>query len=172
MEAKFYPVDKTRFLLIIALFIVLTIGSLIGLYIIYTNPNDDGNIYIPNLLITLHIIGVLGTVVGIINLALDKKGLTINNNGITFNVGLYNFGPIVYDDIMAVDKKRYMMNDFIVLHLHNPGAFMATKKGISKRMYDENHSTHGSPAVINITQLNGDNDAILAEIKSRLQPKN
>jgi hypothetical protein len=172
MHTQFYPLNKNRFVLIIVVFVIITVGSLIGLYYIYTHPNEEGYVYIPNILFALPILGVLGVILGVVNLLSNKKGLTISNDGISFNAGMYKFGPVAYTDIMAVDKKRYMMNDFIVLYLNNPGAFMATKKGISKRMYDENHSTHGSPAVINITQITGDNDAILAEIKSRLLPKN
>lgn len=172
MEAKFYPIDKTRFIIMIAVFATIALGSLIGLYFIYTKSTIGNNTLALNLLVTLHIIGVLSTIVGIINLTLDKKGLTISSDGVSFNAGMYKFGPVAYVDIMAVEKKRYMMNEYIVLHLHNPGAFMLTKKGLSKRMYNENHSAHGSPAVINATQINGDNDAILAEIKSRLLTKN
>lgn len=170
METKYYPLDKSRFILIVAIFIILAIGSLAGLFFLFHNPNKDGNSNITTILVCLHIIGVLGTIISLLDLALDKKGLTINNDGITFNAGLVKFGPVAWEDITAVDKKRYMLNDFVIIHLKDPGAFLTTKKGIAKKLYHENHSAHGSPTVINITQINGGSDAIIAEINIRLQP--
>ena len=168
METKYYPLDKSRFILIIAIFIVLAIGSLLGLFYIYKNAKNGDYAFISNILVTLHILGILGTIITMLDLALDKKGLTVNSNGITFNTGLVKFGPIEWADVVSAHKKRYMMNNYVIIHLKNPAVFISARKGLNKRIYSENHTTHGSPVVINASQLLGDIDAILAELNGRV----
>lgn len=168
MQANFYPINKSRFVLMLVFFVLLAIGSLTGIYYIYTHPNDDGYVYMPRIVIALPILGVLGIIFALLNIFSGKKGVTISTAGLALNYGLNKFGPIAWTDIVSANKKRYLMNNYLVVYLKDPAAFVATRKGFNKRMYNENWSAHGSPLVINATQLTGDMDTILAEIKSRI----
>lgn len=150
-------------------FALLGIGCMVGMYYLYTTPNDSGPIYIPRILLGLPIICLLGVILAMVNIASNKKGLTISAQGLTLNYGMNKFGPIAWNTILHAEQKRYMLNNFIVVYLENPGAFMATRTGLSKRMYSENHSTHGSPVVINTSQLNTTADELVSDIKQRIE---
>lgn len=171
MEAKHYPIRKSRFVLMFLVFMLMTIASVWGIYYLYNHPDSDGYVRIPRIVIALPILGFLGVGLALYNLLSSAKGVTLSDAGIYYSVGMHTYGPIAWKDINSVMKKRYIMNDFVVVFLHNPANFINTRGYWVRRIYNDNHSTHGSPVVLNATQLMVNADDLVAEISKRINDK-
>lgn len=152
-------------------FIIFTLLGFYIMYYIFDHPGTDGYVRMPRILIAIPILGILGIILALANLLSNKKGLRIDAEGFTLNAGMNKFGPVKWTEVTGFTKKRYMMNDFIVVMLENPAAFLQTRKGFNKQIYSENAKSHGSPMVINTTQLKGTTDEVLAELNKRIGHK-
>lgn len=152
----------------LVVFVILAAGSLLGLNYLYNHPDSDGYVRIPRIAIALPVLGVLGVILAVYNLLSPTKGLTLSDAGINYNVGMHKFGPVTWAEISGVAKKRYMMNDFVVVDLHNPAGFIKSRGFWTRRLYKENHNAHGSPMVIIATQLTVSPDELVAEIHKHI----
>lgn len=171
MEAKHYPIRKSRFVLMLLVFLLLIVASVLGMFYLYNHPDSDGYVRMPRIVIALPVLGVLGVGLALYNLFLSTKGLTLSATGIQYSVGIHTFGPVAWADINGVMKKRYIMNDFVVVFLHNPANFINTRGYWGRRIYNDNHSTHGSPVVLNASQLMANADDLVAEISKHIPIK-
>lgn len=168
MESHFFPTNKTRFVLIIFVGIVLTVIGIAGVIATMPTGMEVRPALVTKALGATAVIGVLVVLLGLINLFSQKRGLTINNAGISLHAGLVKFGPIAWDDIAGVEEKKYMTNTFIVLKLKNPEKFLLTLKGMAKYMASDSQRLSGSPAVINTNMLAADKDHLLGLIVNRI----
>lgn len=169
MQPHFFPINNKRFALIAVLGVVLTFIGFAGAVATSPAGGELRPSFINKALMATVIIGVLTVLFAIINLLSKKRGLTINNMGVTFSAGLAKFGPIAWDDIIDVEEKKYMTNNFIVLKLEDPQAFVNTLSGMSKRMAGDSQKISGSPAVINASMVDGDKDEIVQLIKQHMR---
>lgn len=141
--------------------ILLLLGSLLfvigGVFIIYTSYNVNNNADHTKAFIlggaSILFFG-LGVVISLIKLFSSKPALIISSRGITDNTTVTNVGFIPWRDIVRFESIKIVSNNFIVIYVNNPQAYISNAKNVvTRKSLKYNYNTYGSPIAINASVL-------------------
>ncbi|WP_420572543.1 STM3941 family protein [Kordia sp.] len=84
----------------------------------------------------------------------SKAGLIINSKGIIDNSTATSVGFIPWQDINGFQPIKVVSNDFLVVHVKNPKAYINKEKNIlTRQSLQYNLNNYGSPIAINSASL-------------------
>lgn len=101
-----------------------------------------------------------------------KPGLTIDQYGITDNSNANSVGLIEWYDIIEIEKKKILSNNFLIIHTNNPQKYFdRAHTKFAKKILNMNYKIYGSPISIISSSLKTDFDNLEIIIRTELEKR-
>jgi hypothetical protein len=168
MQPIRYKTNKKKIAILLVIFIIATFLSAIAAYFAPGLLNRVVGVLPVLVIVLVYIVlavSIIGLIAGIIRLLSNRFDLILTEQGIQHNAEFGVGKMILWKDIQRISIETNGLNKGIAVFLINPQDYIDSFNGLKKQGVGLLNLKYGTPCVINVQALHGNEEEILAAMQ-------